>query len=271
MPENAFIEVKEKGWLTGFSNMFDNENGQWWRTEKWIIQLTAWLVLLNLSLAFLLYVRPYITGEAGSPGLVQANVRMVSGLFFSLAGIYLPFGIAIMTHDAIIRERELRTMAWVLPKPISRTSFALSKVIANTIGVMVLMVLVPGIVAYGMISFYNGSFINALNFFGALGILALLCMFYISLVFMLGSITKSRYAVLGVTAIYIYHDEPGGRGSTAKNRLVSILEAFVHGRRPLGVWAAVIGCPGTVHRRGIIDRGHAHRNANPARKDRDMK
>jgi ABC-2 type transport system permease protein len=203
MPETAFVDVKDKGWLTGFSNMFANENGRWWRTEKWIIQLTAWIVLLDLTMAFLLYVRPYITGEAGDPGLVPSNVRMVSGLFFSLAGIYLPFGIAIMTHDTIIRERELGTMAWVLSKPLSRISFALSKVVANTIGVMVLMVLVPGIIAYGLISLYNGSFINATNFFGALGILALLCMFYISLVFMLGSITKSRYAVLGVTALYI--------------------------------------------------------------------
>lgn len=203
MPENTFIDVKDKWWLTGFSNMLEKENGRWWRTERWIIQLTAWIVLLDLTMAFLLYVRPYITGEAGSPGLVRSNVTMASGLFFSLAGIYLPFGIAIMTHDAIIREREMGTMAWVLSKPISRASFALSKVAANTIAVMVLMVLVPGIVAYGLISLYNGSLINAANFFGALGILALLCMFYISLVFMLGSITKSRYAVLGVTALYI--------------------------------------------------------------------
>jgi ABC-2 type transport system permease protein len=203
MPENTFIAVRERGWLTGFANMFDNENGRWWRTEKWIIQITAWIVLLDLTMAFLLYVRPYITGEASSPGLVAANVQMVSGLFFSLAGIYLPFGIAIMTHDTIIRERELGTMAWVLSKPVSRISFALSKVLANAIGVLVLMVLAPGIVAYGLISLYNGSFINAADFFGALGILALLCLFYVSLVFMLGSITKSRYAVLGVTALYI--------------------------------------------------------------------
>ena len=78
MHESTFIEVKEMGWLTGFANMFDNENGRWWRTEKWMIQLTAWLVLLDLTMAFLLYVRPYITGEASSPGLVPSNVRMVS-------------------------------------------------------------------------------------------------------------------------------------------------------------------------------------------------
>ncbi len=203
MPENAFIEVKDQGWLTGFRNMFDNELGRWWRTEKWIMQAVAWLVLMDVSVAFLLYVRPSITGEVSIPGFAQSNVQMVSGLFFSLAGIYLPFGIAIMTHDAIIRERELGTMAWILSKPISRLSFALSKVISNTIGVLALMLLVPGIVAYGMISLYNGSFINAANFFGAMGIMALLCMFYISLVFMLGSVTKSRYAVLGVTALYI--------------------------------------------------------------------
>jgi ABC-2 type transport system permease protein len=203
MADNALIEVKQKGPLTGFANMLANENARWWRTGRWIIQLSAWLVLLDLSMAFLLYIRPP-GGVASTPDLVRYNAQMVSGLFFGLAGsFYLPFGILIMTHDTIIRERELGTMAWILSKPVSRFSFVLSKVLAHTIGVMVLMVLVPGVVFYGMITLYTGSFMNTANFFGALGILALLCMFFISLVFMLGTITRSRYVVLGATAFYI--------------------------------------------------------------------
>jgi ABC-2 type transport system permease protein len=205
MPDNAFTEVKDRGLLTGFANMLSNENARWWKTQRWIIQLSAWLVLLDLSMLFLLYVRPPVGGGvANTPELVRYNAQVVSGLFFGLAGsFYLPFGIMIMVHDSIIKERELGTMAWILSKPLSRFSFVLSKVVANTIGVMVLMVLVPGVVMYGMLSMYSGSPINAANFFGALGILALLCMFYISLVFMLGTVTGSRYAVLGVTAFYI--------------------------------------------------------------------
>ncbi len=203
MPDSAFAVVKEKGLLTGFSNMLAKENTRWWKTERWAIQLVAWLVLLDLSMAFLLWIRP-IVGDTSTPELVRYNAQMVSGLFFGLAGtLYLPFGILIMTHDSVIRERELGTMAWILSKPLSRFSFALAKVVANTIGVMALMVLVPGIVFYCMVSFYNGSFINPANFFGALCILALLSLFFISLVFMLGTITKSRYVVLGVTAFYI--------------------------------------------------------------------
>lgn len=203
MPDNAFVEVKEKGLLIGFANMLSNENARWWKTERWFIHLIAWLVLLDVSMLFLLYIRPP-AGDVNTPEMVRYNAQIVSGLFFGLAGsFYLPFGIMIMVHDAIIKERELGTMAWILSKPLSRFSFVLSKLVANTIGVMVLMVLVPGVVMYGMISMYSGSLVNAANFFGALGILALLCMFYISLVLMLGTVTKSRYAVLGVTAFYI--------------------------------------------------------------------
>ncbi len=203
MPDNAFVEVKEKGLLTGFSNMLAKENARWWKTGRWIIQAVAWLVLLDMSMAFLLWVRP-VVGDTGTPELVRYNAQVVSGLYFGLAGsFYLPFGILIMTHDSIIGERELGTMAWILSKPLSRFSFALSKVVANTVGVMALMVIVPGVVFYGMVSFYYGSFTNAANFFGALGILALLSLFFISLVFMLGTVTKSRYVVLGVTAFYI--------------------------------------------------------------------
>lgn len=154
-------------------------------------------------MAFLLWVRPAV-GDTSTRALVQYNAQTVTGLFFALAGsFYLPFGILILTHDSVIRERELGTMAWILSKPLSRFSFALSKVLANTIGVMALMVLVPGVVFYGMVSIYNGSFINAMNYFGALGLLGLLGLFFICLVFALGTVTRSRYAVLGVTAFYI--------------------------------------------------------------------
>ncbi len=203
MPDNAFVEVKEMGLLTGFRNMFANESARWWKTERWLIQLITWLILLDASMLFLLYVRPP-AGDVSTPEMVRYNSRVVSGLFFAMSGsFYLPFGILIMIHDTIIKERELGTMAWILSKPLSRFSFVLSKLVANTIGVMVLMVLVPGVVMYGMLSMYSGGLLNAADFFGALGILALLCMFYISLVFMLGSVTKSRYVVLGVTAFYI--------------------------------------------------------------------
>ncbi len=196
MPANEFIEVKEKGMFTGFSNMFDKENARWWKTEKWYLLLFAWIVLLDMFIAFLLYVIPYTSGTA-------SKVEMAAGVFPGLMGVYLPFGILIMTHDTIIKELESGTMAWIMSKPVSRMSFALSKILANFIGVTVLMVIVPGIIGYGIISLYGGSFINIVNFSGALGVIALLGLFYISLVFMLGIVTRSRYVVLGVTTLYI--------------------------------------------------------------------
>ena len=203
MSDNKFVPVKEKGWSDGFLNMLDKENARWWGRRNWVVQLVLWFLLLNMPVLFILYVNPHLPSSQGITYTTEMNARLASQVFFAISALYLPFGISILTHDSIIKERELGTMAWILSKPISRKSFVLSKIVANIAGVIILMVLVQGIITYGIISAYNGNFINAVSFFGALGIIALLSLFFLSMISMLGTMTMSRYAVLGAAVTFI--------------------------------------------------------------------
>jgi ABC-2 type transport system permease protein len=201
MPDNKFVLVKEKGWLTGFSNMLNKENARWWKTNTWLQQIVIWFLLLNVPLLFILFISH--PTENGVPFTVEQTSLFGAQVFFAISALYLPFGVSIMTHDAIIKERELGTMAWILSKPISRKSFVLSKIVANATAVLILMVFVQGIIDYGILSIYNGGFLNAVNFFGALCIIALLSLFFLGMMFALGSLTISRYFVLGAAATFI--------------------------------------------------------------------
>lgn len=203
MSENEFIMVKEKGWSAGFLNMLDKENARWWGRGNWIVQLVLWFLLLNVPVFFILYINPHLYSSQGITYTVEENAQLAAQVFFAVSALYLPFGVTILTHDSIIKERELGTMAWVMSKPISRTSFILSKIVANIAGVMIFMVLVQGIITYGIISAYGGSFINVVNFFGALGVIALLSLFFLGMMFMLGTMTMSRYVVLGAAVTFI--------------------------------------------------------------------
>jgi ABC-2 type transport system permease protein len=203
MSDNEFVLVKEKGWSAGFLNMLDKENARWWGRRNWVVQLVLWFLLLNIPVLFILYVNPYLPSSQGITYTTEKNAQLAAQVFFAISALYLPFGISILTHDSIIKEREQGTMAWILSKPISRKSFILSKIVANIAGVIILMVAIQGVITYGIISAYIGNFINVVNFFGALGIIALLSLFFLSMISMLGTMTLSRYAVLGAAVTFI--------------------------------------------------------------------
>ena len=80
-------------------------------------------------------------------------------------------------QDVIIGERETGTIRWILSKPRSRTSFISSKLLSNSIGVIVSMVIVPGFVASLLIFFLKGNIINLGSFLARLVILSVLLLF----------------------------------------------------------------------------------------------
>ncbi len=221
MRDDHFVLETENGWLAGFRNMFANENVQWWRTGKWLTHLIVWFILLDVLIIANLYILPVVFSQEPRINSTEKIVQQATGMFFTLAGLYLPAGIVILVHDSIIRERELGTMAWIMSKPVSRPSFVLSKMAANVIAIMIIMVVVPGIVAYGVLSLYTGGLINATGFAVGLGIMALLCLFYLCMTFLMGTITQSRYAVIGFGVIYLF------LGLTAAGLLPDIAPYFV--------------------------------------------
>ena len=86
----------------------------------------------------------------------------------------------------------------MLSKPVSRTAFIVSKLIANSVGVMATMLLFPGLGVYLQITLAGGGWIPPLNFLGGLAILALYQLFFLTLTLMLGTLFSHRAPVIGI-------------------------------------------------------------------------
>ena len=156
---DAFILAYTHGWRGGLRNLLGAEFGKWFRTNMWWIQSLIWIAVINGVLAGLLW----------SEGEVDA---LEAAAFFSLfMGLFPTIAIIIIMQDALVGEKESGTAAWVLSKPVSRSAFVLSKLVANLVGVLITMVLLPSLVAYLQISLAGGGSVNPINFLGGLGVI----------------------------------------------------------------------------------------------------
>jgi len=195
------------GWRMGFTNLFHAASSSWWSTKKWLIQTIIWLLFLNGMLAVFLWKAPTETSSVTaapynsftSMEAVQHD-QTVSALvvFLTFSAFALPVVAIIAGQEAIIGERQLGTAAWVLSKPVSRPAFILSKLAASSLGILVTGVVIQGLVAYVQLSLRTGSRLPIAGFSGAMGLLFLNCMFYLTLTYMLGSIFTNRGSVLGI-------------------------------------------------------------------------
>jgi ABC-2 type transport system permease protein len=190
---NVLQPVRETGWRSGFANLLSKETGAWWRTRGWLIQTIIWVAILDGILAMLLFVAP--SAEAnGAEGIDHAESTIV---FLTMGLISLAIGATIIGQEAIIDEKRSGTAAWVLSKPASRTAFILAKLIAHGLGLLVTGVVIPGVIAFGMITAAGGSIAIA-NFSAALGLVWLSTLFYLTLTLMLGTLFDGRGAVIGI-------------------------------------------------------------------------
>jgi ABC-2 type transport system permease protein len=202
---NALQLVKERGWRSGLANLMRLENGRWWGTSRWWVQSLMWLVVLNGILVLVLWILPMIgSGEAGA-GDVQASWQVneeaaaqgFNGLL-TLMGVFPVFGVLVITQGAIVGEKQSGTAAWILSSPVSRVAFILSKLIANAIGFLVIVVMLQGLIAYLQLSLRLGGFVPPLPIVAALSLHALHLLFYLTLTLMLGAFFNSRGPVLAI-------------------------------------------------------------------------
>ncbi|WP_424357630.1 ABC transporter permease [Methanocella sp. MCL-LM] len=196
--------VTGSGWTVGLANMLKKENRLWWGDKRWLIQMIVWTAIITGLLAATLYIVTHMAPPDETEIQDMGSLAVLgSQLFFSIAGFAMVFGVIILTHDAIIKERDSGTIEWLLSKPLSRKAFVIAKLIASTIGMTLIMVLLQGALSYAVISLFHGSTFALLPFIGGLALIWLSCMFYMALLLLLGTITTSRGLVLG-TSIGFY-------------------------------------------------------------------
>ncbi|MCB2213987.1 ABC transporter permease [bacterium] len=198
--QSELIADRTKGWRLGLKNMLSRENAKWWESSRWWVQILVWGLIINGILGMLLFLMPVVADVFENVQESElANLPDGVSAFFSFAGFSLPIGVVILIQGSIFQEVELGTAEWILSKPISRTAFIISKLIAHVIGIMATMVIVQSGIAYGLISLSQGTFIPGLNFFKGVAVLALEVSFYIALTLMMEVFAKTRNLVLAVS------------------------------------------------------------------------
>nr|MBN1229323.1 ABC transporter permease subunit [Anaerolineae bacterium] len=181
--------------LLGFRNLLQRENTAWWRGKRWLFWSGISCVGMGGFLALVLFVLPEI---ALTRGEVVNPLELGQQTFFGLSFMAVAVATIILTQDIVIGEKESGTAAWVLSKPISRSSYILAKAAAYGLGILVTLIALPGLVAYILFSLSEGSLYPAGPFALGLFLLVLHTLFYLVLSVLMGIVTNNRMVLLGV-------------------------------------------------------------------------
>ncbi|MCJ7694803.1 MAG: ABC transporter permease [Anaerolineaceae bacterium] len=189
MSGNSALElVSESGWRRGLNNMLSSELTRWWKTPLWWVQSLIWCGITTLLLGIILF-----TSSTPPPS------DEVAVLFSLIVGLFPSVGVIIIMQGALVGQKKDGTAAWIFSKPVTRSAFIMSKVIANSLGFLGTMVALPGIITYILNIIATGTFWNPLRFLASLCVIFLFNFFFMSLTLMLGSIFRSRGPVIGIS------------------------------------------------------------------------
>ena len=201
---NANLElkrVKEWGWMRGFANLYRKESRAWWSTKRWWINGLLWTVLVAGWVAVWVFIMPSLYAAAGSTVMTDLGGPLVMGLkmFFTIAGgTLIAVGLIVLCQDLIIGEKQSGLTEWMLANPVQRKAYLLAKLCASLVAILLLLIVLPGAAAYGVLSLATGGPLALQPFLEGMGILVLHSLFYLTLTLMLGTFFGSRSAILGI-------------------------------------------------------------------------
>lgn len=186
----ALLPREDPGWRSGFGTLLRLELRAWWGRPFWLVQSVIWLVVVDGFLASVL----------SSGGSGQKSLPLSDALFgYFLAGsLFTVIGVIVLMQNAVIGERERGTAQWVLSKPVSRGAFLVAKLIAQAIGILGTMTVVPAPLAYLIIGHALGHAPPVGPFMASfVGLEGLYLLFYVTFTLMLGAMVRSRGVVIG--------------------------------------------------------------------------
>jgi len=182
----SLVPRRTHGWRMGFANMLAKENAAWWRTRRWWIQaLVAIFFVLGSTVA------NHQLGRSSIERIASFNTLWVFAAVLSIAAI-------LLGQDSILGEMQSGTAAWVLSKPLRRPAFLLAKLVANGLGLLVTAVFIPGVIAYWYGDLVGGVKLPVAGFAGAMGLVYLSLLFYLTLAMMLAILFRGRGPVFGI-------------------------------------------------------------------------
>ncbi len=179
--------------LRGFAALAGKEASAWTRTRSLWLQPLMWTALLVGPMLLPLYLMRDVF-EAETTGVLSTAMEM----FFGIAALAPAIGAVILMQGSVIGERQLGTAAWILSKPVGRTAFLLAKLATHGVALLTASLVLPGLLAFALLSLENGASLLVLPFVAGLGVAAVHISFYLILTLALGALTSVRAVVLAV-------------------------------------------------------------------------
>jgi ABC-2 type transport system permease protein len=199
-----FQPVKEWNSLRGFANLFRKESRAWWATRRWWINALLWTGMIGGLTGLMLFIMPSIAEASGDPNIETAGGPLAFGLqlgrsiFFDLGTLVMAIGVVVLCMDMIVEEKQSGLAEWLLSKPIARRSYVLAKICATLLAVLVLVIALPALAAYAMLSLRMGMPYPIVPFLSGIGVMVIHTWFYLTLTAMLGTLFVSRPPILGI-------------------------------------------------------------------------
>jgi ABC-2 type transport system permease protein len=151
----------------------------------------------------------YATARAVKSGQPGPPLLFMYGLF---GGMGVAFGVMVIMQQVVVGEKRSGTAAWVLSKPVTRTAFVASRLVINSIAILLTSVIVPGVIFYITLGLFSDmGWLAPLGSVAALSMVSIHTLYWITLVLMLGTLFEAAGAVIAVPiALYfIYWVGPG--------------------------------------------------------------
>jgi ABC-2 type transport system permease protein len=191
---SSMTPVLGAGWSRGLRNVLRGELKSWFSTRRWWVQILVWAASVNL-----IYFIVALTNAKGSASM--DTTLMLFNIFMGLAG---PIGVSILMQTAVVGEKRSGTAAWVLSKPVSRAAFIVAKLLANSTGIVVTMILAQGLIAYLISTVMLGLPLSVPGFLAGLAVHFVNILFYLTLTLMLGTIFEHPGPVVGISIAFLF-------------------------------------------------------------------
>jgi ABC-2 type transport system permease protein len=202
--EAVFDLVDERGWRRGMGNLLKGQFSGWFESSRWWRHSLIWLTAINLILFFTTIGLQQATKDAVAAGEAPPEVETIM-LYGVFGGMFVAVGVMIIMQSVIVGEMRSGTAAWVLSKPVTRTAFVVSRLIANTVGVLLTAVLLPGLVAYVTLGVFTPlGWLPPLNFIAGVAVLAVSMFFWLTLTLMTGTFFESVGGVIAVPLVVYF-------------------------------------------------------------------
>lgn len=190
--------VNEKGWRRGLGNLLRGEYSAWFKSSRWWKHIVMWFSIINVMMMIMVFA----SADAAQKGFDGPPVLFMYGIF---GGMFVAIGVMIIMQRALVREKQLGTAAWTLSKPVTRAAFVVSRLLVNSIAILLTSVIVPGVIFYLTLGlFSNIGWLPLVRFAAALSLIALHTFYWIACVLMMGTLLESTSGVIGVSMILFF-------------------------------------------------------------------